>query len=143
MHTYNTCFSSHALLYTNFFSLFLLAYAYTLCLFLGELSEQNTAYGMSHDLKTSVIPENCAILKSVVISFAYHSFQTSSNSKLITMLSKKRMVHSITNYSWHLNRIMVENFSHVFMHTCFRRLTFDKQHNQWFSHNAIILYGYV
>ena len=34
----------------------IIAYAYRLCLFLGEQRERNTAYGMSHDLWTWVIP---------------------------------------------------------------------------------------
>ena len=80
-----------------------IAYAYRLCLYLGKLSEQNTAYGMSLDLWTRVIPEYCAIMKSVIISFAYNSFQTCSNSILITVFSRKRMLHSIMKYSWHIN----------------------------------------
>ena len=52
-----------------------LAYAYRLCLFLGERSERNTANGMSHELWNWVIPEYCAILNNVIISLAYNSFQ--------------------------------------------------------------------
>ena len=98
-----------------------LAYAYRLCLFLGKRSEWNTAYGMSLDLWTRVIPEHCAILKSVIISFAYNSFQTCSNSILTTVFSRKRMLHDILNYLWHVNKILVENFSHIFIHTFSKR----------------------
>ena len=52
-----------------------IAYAYRLGLFLGGRSEQNTAYGMSHDLWTWVVPEYCAILNNVIISLASNSFQ--------------------------------------------------------------------
>ena len=45
-------------------------------------------------------------------------------------------------YSWHIKIIMVEKFSHIFIHTtCFMEQTFDKLHNQWFSvltHSIIV-----
>ena len=115
-----------------------LAYAYRLRLFLGERSERNTAYGMSLKLWTTVIPEYCAILKSVIISFAYNSFQNCSNSILTTVFSRKRMLRGIKNYLWHLNKMLVENFSHihVFIYTCFMKKISAKLHNQWFSHIA-------
>ena len=67
-----------------------------------------------------------------------NSFQTYSYSKLITILSNKRMLHSVTNYSLYINKTMVEKLSHIFIHPCFMKRDFDNLHSghQWFSHVA-------
>ena len=67
-----------------------------------------------------------------------NSFQIYSYSKLIKILSNKRMLHSVTNYSLYISKTMVEKLSHIFIHTCFMKRNFDNLHtgNQWFSHIA-------
>ena len=94
-----------------------LAYDYRLCLLLGERSKRHTVYDMSYDLWTWVIPEYCTILKNEIISLAYNSSKTCSNSKRITILSDNWMLHGITNYSWCISKIIVENYSHIFIDT--------------------------